>query len=56
MVELEMVVRTTHLMLAVESSMQGKGSPSGRTLIFGSFAVAGQTETPSPAAAFTATA
>lgn len=44
--EAEMVVRTTHLMLAVEASMQGKGAPSGRTLIFGSFAVAGQPEDP----------
>jgi hypothetical protein len=40
----ELVVRTTHLMLAVEASMQGKGSPSGRTLIFGNFAVAGQAQ------------
>jgi hypothetical protein len=31
-------------MLAVESSLQGKGAPSGRTLIFGSFSVAGQPE------------
>lgn len=42
----EMVVRTTHLMLAVEATMAGKGAPSGKTLIFGAFAVAGQPEDP----------
>jgi hypothetical protein len=34
-----MVVRTTHLMMAVEESMEGKGAPSGRAMIVGAFAV-----------------
>ncbi|RMD40611.1 hypothetical protein DV735_g4492, partial [Chaetothyriales sp. CBS 134920] len=40
----ELVVRTTHLMLAVETSTQQVRSRSGRALVFGSFAmVPGQT-------------
>jgi len=35
---LELVVRTTHLMLAVEASTQQQDDRSGKTLIFGSFA------------------
>ncbi|EXJ54911.1 uncharacterized protein A1O5_12822 [Cladophialophora psammophila CBS 110553] len=34
----ELVVRTTHLMLAVEASTQQQGNLSGKALIFGSFA------------------
>ncbi|KIX93505.1 uncharacterized protein Z520_10683 [Fonsecaea multimorphosa CBS 102226] len=36
----ELVVRTTHLMLAVEASTQQQGNISGKALIFGNFATA----------------
>ncbi|KAH0831750.1 F-box domain protein [Fonsecaea pedrosoi] len=36
----ELVVRTTHLMLAVETSTQQQGNISGKALIFGNFATA----------------
>ena len=36
----ELVVRTTHLMLAVETSMEETESRAGRALIFGNFATA----------------
>lgn len=34
----ELLVRTTHLMLAVETSMQAEHNRSGKALIFGRFA------------------
>jgi len=36
----ELVVRTTHLMLAVEASTQEQDNRSGKALIFGNFATA----------------
>jgi hypothetical protein len=36
----ELVVRTTHLMLAVEASTQDQDRISGKALIFGNFATA----------------
>jgi hypothetical protein len=36
----ELVVRTTHLMLAVEASTQTDDGQSGKALIFGNFATA----------------
>ena len=36
----ELVVRTTHLMLAVEASMQEQENRSGKAILFGNFATA----------------
>lgn len=38
--DIELVVRTTHLMLAVEESMEQQMNVSGKAMIFGSFATA----------------
>ena len=37
---LELVVRTTHLMLAVEQSVDEQKNTSGKAMIFGNFAIA----------------